>query len=536
MPSCLSCKNNFEITAEDLKFYQKLDVPPPRLCPSCRLQRRMAFRNERSFYRRQCDKCKKNIISIYSDKVPHPVYCSDCWWGDLWDPLEYGQDFDFNRQFFEQFFELFNKVPQLFMISVYGENADYSNYGFKNKNCYLLIASDYCEDCHFDNYLWYSKDCLDCMFVTNAERCYELMESHNCYHCLFSRKLENCNDCAFCFDMKGCDNCFGCAGLRHKSYCFENEQLDKKTYQDRLREFVFTREKIDQQKEKLGKLSLTVPHLFANLINCENCTGDNLKDSKNSQECFDSYGLEDCKFIANGPGGIKDCYDFCGAKVLELSYEGISTGEPGIRLRFSNHAWSGCADNAYCSFSIGLTNSFGCVCLKHKEYCILNKQYSKEEYEKLMPKIIEHMKTPQGGGEWGEYFPIAFSPFAYNKTVAYDYYPLTKEEVLKRGWKWEDEKNELRRDENMSAEIITCEQCQKQFRLITQELKFYKQNDLASPSICPNCRHKNRMQLRNPMRLWPRQCAKCGAKVESTYSKDCHEIIYCENCYLQSVY
>jgi len=31
------------------------------------------------------------------------------------------------------------------------------------------------------------------------------------------------------------------------------------------------------------------------------------------------------------------------------------------------------------------------------KYCILNKQYSKEEYEELVPKIIEHM---QKTGEW----------------------------------------------------------------------------------------------------------------------------------------
>ena len=34
---------------------------------------------------------------------------------------------------------------------------------------------------------------------------------------------------------------------------------------------------------------------------------------------------------------------------------------------------------------------FGCVGFKHKQYCILNKQYTKEEYEKLVQKIIKQM-------------------------------------------------------------------------------------------------------------------------------------------------
>jgi hypothetical protein len=52
----------------------------------------------------------------------------------------------------------------------------------------------------------------------------------------------------------------------------------------------------------------------------------------------------------------------------------------------------------------------------------LNKQYTKEEYEKLLPKIIAHMKKT---GEWGEFFPISISPFNYEETPAMDYYPLT---------------------------------------------------------------------------------------------------------------
>ena len=36
-------------------------------------------------------------------------------------------------------------------------------------------------------------------------------------------------------------------------------------------------------------------------------------------------------------------------------------------------------------------NCFGCVNLRNGEYSILNKRYSKEEYEELIPKIIQHM-------------------------------------------------------------------------------------------------------------------------------------------------
>src|SRR3989338_3064608 len=79
---CKSCKTNFKIRKEDLIFYDQIKVPPPLCCPDCRMQRRLAFRNERTLYKRVCDLCKKDGISIYPNGTPFPVYCHKCWWGD----------------------------------------------------------------------------------------------------------------------------------------------------------------------------------------------------------------------------------------------------------------------------------------------------------------------------------------------------------------------------------------------------------------------------------------------------------------------
>ncbi len=54
--ACITCGAGFEVTDEDMQFYDKLSpviggekfqIPPPKMCPSCRQQRRLAFRNER---------------------------------------------------------------------------------------------------------------------------------------------------------------------------------------------------------------------------------------------------------------------------------------------------------------------------------------------------------------------------------------------------------------------------------------------------------------------------------------------------------
>ena len=49
---CQNCKQEFTIEPDDFAFYEKMGVPAPVLCPSCRFQRRCLFRNEMTLYNR----------------------------------------------------------------------------------------------------------------------------------------------------------------------------------------------------------------------------------------------------------------------------------------------------------------------------------------------------------------------------------------------------------------------------------------------------------------------------------------------------
>src|SRR3990167_8185331 len=113
---CETCGVDFEIRKEDLIFYEQIKVPPPNCCPDCRMQRRIAFRNERTLYKRPCDLCKKDGISLYTQNTPFPIYCHQCWWGDDWDPASYAIDYDPKKSFMEQFAELRNKVPRVRLL------------------------------------------------------------------------------------------------------------------------------------------------------------------------------------------------------------------------------------------------------------------------------------------------------------------------------------------------------------------------------------------------------------------------------------
>ena len=69
-----------------------------------------------------------------------------------------------------------------------------------------------------------------------------------------------------------------------------------------------------------------------------------------------------------------------------------------------------CRYSSYMDSCEGCQYCFGCVGLRKKQYCVLNKQYTKEEYESLVEKIKGNMKER---GEWGNFFPLSSAYCGY---------------------------------------------------------------------------------------------------------------------------
>ena len=281
---------------------------------------------------------------------------------------------------------------------------------------------------------------------------------------------------------------------------------------------------------------------------CENISGDYLYFCKNISDSYDLKNCEDCKYCATCDE-FKDSYD-CNysPRNAEVSYNCIST--TGFNILFCHRCVSNCTELIYCDECHACKNCFGCFGLHQKQYCIFNKQYSEEEYTRLVPKIIEHM---QSTGEWGEFFPIDLSPFAYNETMAQQYFPLSEQDAIEAGYRWKEMKDEIPQVEKIiPAEqlpesindipddvlnwAIKCEETKRPFRIVAQELAFYRQMNLPIPHLHPDERHKKRMALRNPRKLWKRDCNKCGKAMDTTYAPERPEKVYCEECYLSEVY
>ncbi len=558
---CSHCRQAFEIPTEDLQFYalvspliggERQMIPPPTHCPACRRQRRLAWRNEMTLYRRTCDYSKKPILSIYSSDKPFIVYDSDVWNSDVWDPLMYGRDIDWNRPFFDQWNDLHLSAPlPSFNIRTQNENSEYTNLSARNKNCYLIFASNDNEDCYYGTYLHRNHRAVDCFFTFDSESCYECTDCNSCTRLFWSIYCRNCSDSLFLESCQGCQHCIGCVNLVNKSYHIGNKPCTKDEFEREWNAILTSRSAFASARSALEALAFSLPHKSMVGFSNENVSGDHMRGCRNVSESFDVTDDEDCKYCV-WMHQSKNCYDCYGWGISgELGLENHLTGENFYNVLFSESCWGNVNNLLYCRYCLnGSANLFGCIGLQHKEYCILNKQYTKEEYEQLVPKLIEHM---QRHGEYGEFFPVQLSPYGYNETVAQEYFPMRETEVRSLGWKWREEHNEAPKvDKIVSAlqlpdsiadvpdEItqwaVTCAVTGKPFRITAHELKFYRDMGIPLPQTCFEQRHRGRMKKRTPRQLWKRECMKCGKEIETAYAPDRPEIVYCEECYLREVY
>jgi hypothetical protein len=351
--------------------------------------------------------------------------------------------------------------------------------------------------------------------------------------------------------------------MRNKSFCIENVQYTKEEYEKQIDKMqINSYSSLNSIFEKVYNLYPKFPVKYYHGKNNINSTGDYITHTKNCVSVFDGEEVENSKylFIVNK---VKDSYDsYAIVENVEGNLEVISNNSSFSKFCLSY--WSG-SYGTYCDTCENCNNCFGCIGLRNKSYCILNKQHTKEEYEKLIPKIIEQMNNlpyidkNNRIFKYGEFFPQELSPFEYNETVAEEYFPLSKEQVIEQGYKWKEKeernynidiKNKDIPDEvkyvnnEIVGKIIECahkgecnQQCTEAFKLTSEELQFYQRMNLPLPRLCSNCRHYERLVKRNPMKLWHRKCMKegCNNEFETSYAPERPEIVYCERCYQQEV-
>ena len=562
---CRLSGREFFVTDKDLEFYDKVSpifwakkytIPSPTLSPDERLRRRMMYRNEITLYKRICSLTGKLIISLYNPSYIGPVYDIKSWWWDDWNPLDYTSDFDFSKTFFEQFQSLSQRVPHPAVVNdnwLASENCEYTNDCWYAKDCYLVSCAWRMRDCYYcHKTLSDMQNCIDCEWpLSETQYCYECIVWSKLSHCSFLTNSHNCSDCIFGINLTGCRNCYGCSNIANKEFHFFNTPLSKEAYFDAVQNTSFT----DWKKKFEENLSSIFYKENCN-INCENCVGEYLFNSKNCFDCFEAYKMRDCKYYQTGDTG-ENCQDVMISWLCQWNYENLTCDEWGMTC-FSVYS-SKCRDTFYSELCHGCENIFWCVALRrHQKNAVFNKLYSQQEYEILCAKIIDHMRST---GEWWEFFSHQLSPYAYNETIAQEYFPITSDIALGQKWGWYEDTHTQTPELTLTphqieeydekivgygvaqknidillASVIQCSVSQKPYKILPKELIFYIENHLPIPTKHPSVRRLLRMKKKNGRNLFQRACVECGKSIITTYTPERPEKVLCESCYRKLVY
>lgn len=508
---------------------ERYSLPVPDMAPTERFRRRFALRNLRTLYRRSCPVTGKAMISPYDPSGPHLVYHPDAWWSDSWDGRSFGREFDFSRPFFEQFHELTLAVPTMAYLQHANENCDFINGAAHCKDCYLAFNMDYAEEVLYSENVIRSRTCLDCLSITDCELCCECVDCQNCYHLLHSNRCVGCSDSAFLQECRQCRSCIGCTNLVNKEYHVFNQPVGREAYEQAWRK-LHSRRELDSLAVEASAAHRGFPRKYYFGHSNEDFSGDCIHHVKNCYDCYEAFEIENCRHCY---------YLFQASNCVDVSifgdhsewlYNCHATGINCSSTMFCSACWSGSSHNLYSWFLHNSSHCFGCASLRSARHCILNKQFTASEYERLAGRIVCHM---QETGEWGQFFPPSLSPFAVNETVSAVLAPLEKDEAVRRGYRWRDlpaartssamldlpDMIETA-DEAICGKEFSCRTTGRACQITRKELELRQRIGIALSVDSPEARHQRRLTQKPLPQLWDRTCTETGAALQTVYTPE----------------
>lgn len=545
--NCRSCGSQFTVTTDEMNMYAQVGIAVPKDCFKCRGQRFFAFWVFGKFRKRKSDLSGEDLITTLPAKTRYPIYTSNEWYSDQWDPMDYGLEYDPNRGFFEQFKELQSKIPRPHQIAVNNLNCDWCDDAWDSKNCYLSRALAGCENISYGYRIINGKDSFDVTYCYDSDKSYDITFCFRCHKLRHSFNSRDCLNGSFLFDCRNVQDSFMCWNLRNKQYHFFNEPYSKDEYLKKVREYnLGSRKVVEELKNKLNEILRDKAVHRANFnVRSDNSTGNYLT---NCNRCHNTFHWEDSEDCYNGIRGFKNknCIDSLGTGYSELCANQFASFPGGYKVKHS--AWTqNCRDVEYLDLCMECQDCFGCVGLRKKKHCILNRQYSEEEYKGLKERIVEDMKKR---GEYGEFFPYDLAYGGYNLTTAHIYFPKTKEWAVSVGALWEETEDkatdgippdELPDDiadvkDEITSQALICPKTGYRFNIASHELSFYKEMNIPLPKFHPDYRTIERFKILAVIDSYPYKCTFCGKNIEAYYPPEWeYKKIACVECYQKEI-
>lgn len=544
--TCEHCKKEFSITEGELSLYKKVEIELPTICRDCRIKLHLSFWMFGKFRKGKSDLSGESLITVLPEKNRYPIYTLSEWHSDKWDAMNFGMDYNPELPFFKQLQTLQEKIPHPHQNGSKNTGCDWCDDVWNSKNCYLSRSMEECEDLYYSYRNIRVKNSIDVTICFNCEKCYDCSDCHHSYKLFYSQHSRDCIDSYFLYDCRNCQNCFMSWNLRGKSYCIENVEYGREEYQEKLKSFdLGSYPSIQVHKKCFEEIAQKeVVHRENFNLKAYNASGNYLINVKDCHNCNTINDSEDC-FNCIRAMREKSTIDANGCWYSEL-IGNCADCVNSFALKYS--VWSSSRYSEYLDLCLECEYCFGCVGLKKKKYCILDKQYTKEEYEDLKSEIISGMRKR---GEYGQFLPYAMSAGPFNFSTGFPYFSETKkEDILRLGGYWEDidEGNiegmlasELPDDiKDVSNDITTkaliCPETGWRFNIAQNELSFYRENNIPLPRKHFDVRTKGRLKYLTVLQSYSYVCFYCKKNIEAYYLPEWnYQKIACEECYKQNI-
>jgi len=549
---CELTGEKWTMTEEEIEWFKRFGVPPSRMSPRTRWNLAIGFYIGYQWWWNKHPETGKPILSGTHPATGIKVLPDKEWFER--DFSEKGIEYQVDQSFFDQFRKLQLDVPLTATRNFEETENSISFVSSGDINSYFVLA------CQSRNSLFsvssgkIERSCLinwtntvfDSYFVSDAGRI------HNSKFVIDSGDVIDS-----CFTMNCVDisNCFMATSQNHKKYIWKDEQLSEGEYKKRIAEVDFSsrtkmQEYIDEFFDYLRTKAIWPESI---IVNSPGCDGEYIVDCLNLKHSYScANGARDCYWVIQNYEKSEYNAFVTGAYGTSESFYSSGLAECQS-CRYSNQLKS-CRNLEYCTECFNCEDCFGCVGLNRKRFHIFNKEYSEDEY---WTRVDELKCAMLDRGEYGDFFPLKFSPSYQPQCGPALYLLTTDEEFEKLGALQFDPESEGAIGQDLeqvgdyvkSSDIpdrfpdnadewvgkpIIDEKANRRFSFIKPEIEFYKKHGLPLPDKHFVRRFQELNWIMNGARFETRECSKCSKTIQTAINKTFPDrTVYCMDCYFK---
>lgn len=549
--TCVLTGEKWLMTDEEIGWYKKFNVPPSSRTPLTRMRILSGFMNGYQWWWHKHAETDKPILSYVHLSSGLKVLPDQEWLTK--DFSSEAVDYDSVQPFFEQFRKLQIKIPLKAANNTVEPEHSMALGSKGDIDSYFVADGGRNRECFFNLFSAMGERSAEIHNVLQAVDSYHINDAFNIHRSQYASDLRALSNSAFAFIASDCSDCFGVAIRKHKTNVFFNEQLTKEEYDQRRGAIDLGRRSVAEEWKNKFYQMLTKDIVWPQNMNwnTEDCEGEYLVGARDCRFCyacvknptrlyysaFTAQEVRDSAFVISASDAI-DCYQCVFA-------------EKSSNCRFS-YSVIRCQNLEYCFECKECENCFGCVGLQRKKFHIFNKEYSEIEYWRRVDELKCAMLER---GEYGEIFPLNFSPVYFLQSASAMYWLSGENEAKQLGAAIYDPSSadavgEVKVDvtkARSSVEIpdsideiddswcgvpIRDEVLGRYFTFLKPEISLYKNLRIAPPNKHFIRRISEMIQEANSAVFIDSLCDKCGKKItisiNKTFSK---RKIYCIDCF-----